>query len=74
MHLSFFGALIYLFTQEITNLTLKSVIISLTLENVMDLLHNLEKNTKRKEFSPLVDGLLGMKKTAKVIIKFWRLW
>lgn len=51
-----------------SNLYYKGVIISLTTEKVIDLLHNLEQTTKTEAFDLLVDGLLAMK-----IIKFWHL-
>jgi len=48
MRLSFYGSLINLFIWEISNLNYKGVIISLTPEKVIDLLHNLEKKRKEK--------------------------
>lgn len=71
-----YGSLIYLFIWEISNLNWKCVIISLTSEKLINLLHgfpefcwkNKNNPTKRKSFNPLVAGLLAMKKQVQVFI------
>lgn len=63
----FYSSIIYPFAWQISRLNYKGVIISVTSEKVIDLLYNLGKK-KREELSPLVEGLLAMKKQPRLLL------